>query len=419
MPRKVRVAELFAGVGGFRLGLSKASDRYEVTFANQWEPGGKTQFAAECYARHFEGGIERTRAIFNMDIEKVLDWTEANPEELGPFELVVGGFPCQDYSVAKPKNQSEGLQGKKGVLWWQIYRLLDQQRSQLPRWVLLENVDRLLSSPASQRGRDFAIILHCLSSLGYDVEWRVINAAEYGFPQKRRRVFILGTKRSRGHINPRQVVLESGVLARAFPVEERIGTSSPHEDSFDLPADIQEVSAAFGRGARKTRFMNAGMVRGLHVWTCKVRAKAQKSYSTLGKILEPIHKVPEEYFVQDSDIPKWRKAKGGKKTPRVNRFTGAIYEFKEGSIPFPDRLDVAARTILTSEGGATPTRSKHIVFQNGRYRRLLPTELEKLNGFDRDWTKGMSPSQRAFCMGNALVVGLVERIGKALLESAR
>lgn len=418
MTRQIRVAELFAGVGGFRLGLRRASARFRVTFANQWEPGRKAQFAAECYARHFDDGIEAATDTFNVDIEKVLSRAERSPGLLGPFDLVVGGFPCQDYSVAKPKNQSEGLKGKKGVLWWQIYRLLNQQRSKLPKWVLLENVDRLLSSPASQRGRDFAIILHCLSHLGYDVEWRVINAADYGFPQKRRRVFIFGEKRRRRKTEPLDRVLKTGVLARAFPAFLSDASLSSHPP-ITLPEDIQDLSDSFGVGSKTSPFRNAGFVHHGLVWTYKLRAKPARQAKTLGGILEPLSRVPPEYFVREAELGKWRAAKGGKNTPRVNRFTGVVYMYKEGAIPFPDALDAPARTILTSEGGATPTRSKHIVLQDGRYRRLLPVELERLNGFEENWTDGMSPSQRAFCMGNALVVGLVERIGRAILKKGR
>jgi DNA (cytosine-5)-methyltransferase 1 len=418
MTAKIRVAELFAGVGGFRLGLTQASRLFQVTFANQWEPGSRTQFAAECYARHFEGGIVNASETFNMDIERVLDKAESDPELLGPFDLVVGGFPCQDYSVAKPKNLSRGLQGKKGVLWWQIYRLLELQKNNPPRWVLLENVDRLLSSPASQRGRDFGIILHCLSSLGYDVEWRVINAADFGFPQKRRRVFLLASRRTRKTANPASVVFRSSALAKAFPIDKKASRALPTA-VINLPESIQTLSDTFGSGNAKSPFMNAGVVQGLKVTTFKVVPQSPRKRTTLGDILEPIETVPDEYFVRDADLPKWKRAKGGKKTPRVNRFTGETYEFKEGAIPFPDDLLRPARTILTSEGGPTPTRSKHIVLQDGRYRRLLPVELERLNGFSNGWTEGMTPSQRAFCMGNALVVGLVKRIGRQLIAAPK
>lgn len=108
--------------------------------------------------------------------------------------MVVGGFPCQDRSVAKPLSQAGGIEGKKGVLWWDIYRFLYLKE---PGYVLLENVDRLLKSLASQRGRDSAIMLSCSADLGYSVEWRVVNSAEYGAPQRRKRVYIYAEKTPR------------------------------------------------------------------------------------------------------------------------------------------------------------------------------------------------------------------------------
>ncbi|MEK6809392.1 MAG: DNA (cytosine-5-)-methyltransferase, partial [Nanoarchaeota archaeon] len=175
---KIKVVELFAGVGGFRIGLGNASKKYEVVWSNQWEPATKTQDASDVYVKRF--GEENHS---NVDIVKV------NIKDIPKHNLLVGGFPCQDYSVAKSLSQSKGITGKKGVLWWEIHRILKDSKSN-PEFVLLENVDRLLSSPASQRGRDFAIMLASLSDLGYIVEWRIINAADYGMPQRRRRVFI-------------------------------------------------------------------------------------------------------------------------------------------------------------------------------------------------------------------------------------
>ena len=105
-------------------------------------------------------------------------------------DLLVGGFPCQDYSVAHTGAQS--IEGKKGVLWWSINDII---RAHHPRFILLENLDRLLKSPAKQRGRDFGIILRCLEDEGYLAEWRVINAAEYGNAQRRRRTFIFAVKK--------------------------------------------------------------------------------------------------------------------------------------------------------------------------------------------------------------------------------
>lgn len=184
----IRVAELFAGVGGFRLGLEGYSNEdhpefempaagpFVTVWANQWEPQGSParQFAARCYEERFGYG-----SVVNEDIHAVLGAYEVGEIDIPDVDMVVGGFPCQDYSVAKPLSQANGIEGKKGVLWWDIYRFL---RLKQPKYCLFENVDRLLKSPASQRGRDFAIILSCLASLGYSAEWRVVNGAGLRVP---------------------------------------------------------------------------------------------------------------------------------------------------------------------------------------------------------------------------------------------
>src|SRR3989344_1851836 len=180
MEKEIRVAELFAGVGGFRIGLEKASNKYKIVWSNQWEPAKKKQIASQIYTKRFGDNNHS-----NIDIAKV------KTSEIPDFDLLVGGFPCQDYSVARILNQSKGLEGKKGVLWWQIHRILNE-KDEKPKMLFLENVDRLLKSPVSQKGRDFAVMLASLSDLGYIVEWRVINASDYGMPQRRRRVLFLG-----------------------------------------------------------------------------------------------------------------------------------------------------------------------------------------------------------------------------------
>ena len=173
------VCELFAGVGGFRIGLEESDPNWNTVWANQWEPGRKSQYAYDCYVSHFG----KNKNYINEDIASI------DKEDIPDHNLLVGGFPCQDYSVAR--TGAKGMEGKKGVLWWQIRDVLETKS---PKFVLLENVDRLLKSPASQRGRDFGVILACFNDLGYTVEWRVINAADYGFAQRRRRTFIFACK---------------------------------------------------------------------------------------------------------------------------------------------------------------------------------------------------------------------------------
>lgn len=177
----MKVIELFAGVGGFRLGLEKASDKFKTVWFNQWEPNKKKQWAWECYVNHF-GDCPNS----NTDI------TQVNKEEIPNFDLLVGGFPCQPFSVSRTADKALGLEDlNKGQLWFQIRDILKIKK---PKYVLLENVDRLLKSPAKQKGRDFGIILYQFNQLGYSVEWRVITASNYGNPQRRKRTFIFACK---------------------------------------------------------------------------------------------------------------------------------------------------------------------------------------------------------------------------------
>ena len=397
-----RVVELFAGVGGFHVALRETG--WDVIWANQWEPSTKTQHAADCYRAHFGSDI-----LVNEDINTVLDRV---PEH----DLLVGGFPCQDYSVAKTLSQAAGIEGKKGVLWWAIHQILEDRR---PRFVFLENVDRLLKSPATQRGRDFAIILACLSDLGYQVEWRVVNAADYGFPQRRRRVFIVAEHL--GDLQPRwgsplQWLYEEGVLARALKVwpydDVDVHLEMPDMEVRDHPS---EITARFGWGNKVTPFQNAGVMRDRQIWTRKVEPNYDGKHQMLGELLVPDEEVPEAFVIPKSLIPQWEYLKGAKREAR-RAANGHEYFYTEGAISFPDRLDQPSRTILTGEGGSTPSRFKHVIqTPNGMLRRLVPKELERLNGFRDDWTDtGMPDGRRAFMMGNALVVGLVEHVAGVL-----
>jgi DNA (cytosine-5)-methyltransferase 1 len=421
---KLKAIELFAGVGGFRLGLEN-TQQWKVVWSNQWEPGSRSQFASDCYVAHFgqEGHV-------CADIERVLDDLEhgsalndrTHAAAISDHDLLVGGFPCQDYSVAKPLNQAHGIKGKKGVLWWQIYRLIQMKR---PRFVLLENVDRLLKSPGKQRGRDFAIILSCFRDLGYSVEWRVINAADYGFPQKRRRVFMVArTIESQNPLtSPVARLLSSGILARAFPLQPTSILPGFEgmvlEKPIELPGDPHEVTLRFGLGNERSEFRNAGVMSDGLIWTADAQPLGPKRKKTLGDVVARTKKkIPEEFFVSTEQLKAWKYLKGAKNEERVHKGSGAKYFYTEGALPFPDPLDRPARTILTGEGGTSPSRFKHIIeTPDGRYRRLIPEELEELNGFPRGWTDtGMSDIKRAFCMGNALVVGVVERIAAVIAD---
>lgn len=402
---ELKVCELFAGVGGFRLGL-EATGHFEVVWSNQWEPSTKTQHASMVYEARF--GSENHS---NVDIEQV------PTDEIPDHDLLVGGFPCQDYSVATTLKNSKGLIGKKGVLWWSIHRILKEKRNK-PKYLFLENVDRLLKSPSIQRGRDFAIMLKSLSDLGYAVEWRVINAAEYGMPQRRRRVFFLAYHEHSDLFKKltsvkRDVWLhEAGVFAKAFPVD----VDQADAVQFVVDGDLPTLSETFNRNGKKSPFKNSGMCVAGQVFTKDLVPKYSGSRTVLKDVLQN-GEAPADFFIPDAEIPNWTYLKGAKKELRTSK-NGHQYHYAEGAMVFPDALDKASRTIITGEGGKAPSRFKHVVQTKRGLRRLTPVELERLNMFPDDHTKleGISDSKRAFFMGNALVVGVVEKVGLALAE---
>lgn len=393
---KKTVVELFAGVGGFRLGLEKAAD-FEVVWANQFEPSRKVQHAFNCYTSHFETGIHS-----NEDITKV------SAEDIPDHNVLVGGFPCQDYSVAR--TGAEGIQGKKGVLFWEIKRIVEEKK---PPFILLENVDRLLKSPSKQRGRDFLVMLTILWNLGYGVEWKVVNAADYGFAQKRKRIFIFAyhkdTKYYRDTYTSEVGVhnIENGFFAEEFPI---LGESEKHPStSISLSPDVVEVSDNYELTLR-----NSGIMLDGNVFSLEVIPEQSEEISTLGGVLEG--GVDESYYLSEEQLASWKYLKDHKTIPRTSK-TGHTYNYSEGQMAFPDVLEKPARTILTSE--ASKNRSSHVVADpvTGRLRTLTPLECERINGFEDHWTNtGMPHKFRYFCMGNALVVGLIEKMGRRLSQ---
>jgi DNA (cytosine-5)-methyltransferase 1 len=417
---KVKVVELFAGVGGFRLGLEgwrgkKPSSDYkdemnsifEVVWSNQWEPSTKAQFASDIYSARW--GSE---AHSNEDISNV------NIGDIPKHDLLVAGFPCQDYSVATTLKNSKGLIGKKGVLWWSIQRILSEIANK-PKYLLLENVDRLLISPSNQRGRDFAIILQSLNELGYAAEWRVINAADYGMPQRRRRVFILAyhissvINQEAQECKPSNWILKKGVFANAFPCQVDMPSK---EISFKLNSDVVEISENFNKTEKKVHFYSSGIMINGQVTSIKTTPNFNGQYKLLGDVTLK-DEVPHSFYILDEKKDKWVYLKGAKKEYRKNS-DGFEYYYAEGGMVFPDALDRPSRTIITGEGGESASRFKHVIQTKNGLRRLTPIELERLNMFPDNHTAldGITDSKRAFLMGNALVVGVVEKIGGELSE---
>ena len=406
---KKTVIELFAGVGGFRVGLNdihnfdnngKAIENrdWKFVWANQWEPATTVQHAYDCYVTRF--GNECS----NEDISKV------DSKDIPNHTLLCGGFPCQDYSVARSLSKEKGIEGKKGVLFWDIARILKDKETP---FFLLENVDRLLKSPSKQRGRDFGIMLRTLSDLGYNVEWRIINAADYGAAQRRRRIFIFGWKKTTkyneniDYIGPKYLIAQVGVFARAFPIEQedskyRCIDLLQYEDTVDITKHF------------KAEFENSGIMINGKVWTRKVTPVYEEPI-TIGEIREK-RKGLGKYILTGEKLKKFEYLRGGKKILRI-RPDGTEYYYSEGSMSEYDSLDLPGRTMLTSEGSVN--RSTHIIpdKETGKLRLLTPIEAERLQSFPDDWTNtGMPENRRYFMMGNALVTKVINRVEPVLRE---
>lgn len=414
----MNVLELFAGVGGFRIGLENSDKNFFKTrWSNQWEPSRKSQDAFEVYNYHFPNSENIGYSISNITDEKFASMDA---------DMIVGGFPCQDYSVARSKKNEQGIEGKKGVLFWEIIRAT---RIIKPKYLILENVDRLLKAPSKQRGRDFAIMLIAFNNLGYSVEWRVINAADYGRSQRRRRVFFFvfrnDTKYAKSldsKYENEDIVFEehkyddylfqTGLFATQFPIKQ--APVKNRQVFYELEDDIVAVSDNF-----TGMVWNTGVMRHGKYYSIETTANFDGNPITLGEILQDETEVPDKYFLTDkAKLEKFQYLRGPKKLERTSA-DGHTYIYSEGGMSPYDDLNLPGRTMLTSEG--TVNRSTHFLFVNNKYRLLTPIEAERLQDFPDDWTAykkledgtvvEVSDKMRMFFMGNALVTEIVRKIG--------
>lgn len=410
---KKTVIELFAGVGGFRVGLNDIHEFDENTgraienrdwnfvWANQWEPSTKTQHAYDCYCTRFG----HSESHSNVDISKV------DKKQIPNHSLLVGGFPCQDYSVARSLSGEKGIEGKKGVLFWEIAKIIKTKHTP---FVLLENVDRLLKSPASQRGRDFGIMLRTFSDLGYNVEWRVINAADYGCAQRRRRVFIFAWKKNTQYnkqlitFNKQTILLEEGLFAKSFAIKQDL---IEREESIDLTkyTDTVEMTSKFS-----ANFNNTGIMIDGHIYTIKT-TPIHKQPITLKEIREEKSNL-DKYFLTEEQNLKFKHLRDAKKVPRVKP-NGEPYMYSEGGMAYPDSLDKPGRTMLTSESSVN--RSTHVIedYETNKLRFITPVEAERLQHFPDNWTQPIQAEKRRyFMMGNALVTKIINLLEPVLAE---
>lgn len=423
----MKVFSMFDGVGGFIVGLNNAdSTFFQTLYSNQYEPSKKNQDAYEIGCYHFPDIKHIPTDVSLISNENFLEMRNNG------VDMIVGGFPCQDYSVARSKKYENGIEGKKGVLFWEIIRATKIIQ---PKYLILENVDRLLKSPSNQRGRDFAIMLSAFNQLNYSVEWRVINAADYGRAQRRRRIFFFIYKNDskwankldkcyekHKDLNPidfyKSYIYQKGLFAQQFP----INPFSSNNISFEhLSNDLTYISNHFNISNNKSCFYNSGIMRYGIYFSAPTEPLNDEKPIALRNILVSESNIPKKFLIEGVKLEKFKYLRGAKKIIRQSS-DGHTYTYSEGAMSEFDSIDLPGRTILTSEGSIN--RSTHLLKINDIYRLLTPIEAERLQDFPDNWTKfklnskgevvEVSDRMRMFCMGNALVTGIVTRIANGI-----
>ena len=371
------VGSLFSGVGGIDLGLERAGMRV------LWQ----VEYDKYCQSvlRHRFTGTE----LYN-------DVREVGPD-LAPVDLICGGFPCQDVSVA---GNRAGLTGERSGLWHEFHRIIGEI---MPRWVLIENVPGLLSSNG---GRDLAVVLSGLAQFGYGWAYRILDSQYFGVPQRRRRVFIIGCL---------------GDAGAAFRALHPVGTSLPGHPppSRETRSAITPILASGAANAGGLGVSSPGS----HMFTLDTTG-AQAVVDTGAAIVTQEGTTASTQVSIDGsgiagplDSHYW-KGPGSR--------AGGERDIVAQSVP--RRLTVAPSITASNNPSRSPQSSEvtqqvqAMVEVTSVPRRLTPRECERLQGFPDDWTlvehngKPMSDGQRYRQMGNAVTVSVAEWIGRRILE---
>jgi len=455
--RTIKFIDLFCGIGGFRIGLENAN-KYGLEKCNGNQIRGKRSTKKWKYEQgyvHTKGKQQAFCCVWSNEWDKYAssvykkhygecdtrDITTIPSSNIPDFDLLVAGFPCQAFSIA---GKRKGFQDTRGTLFFDIARILADKR---PRYFLLENVKGLLSH---DQGKTFQTILGVLSDLGYEYQWQVLNSKNFGVPQNRERVFIVG--HLRGKSRPKVFPIgENGQVSnqeQQQPIRREIQTSkqkdssnrnkSVLEDGKDgqlhyiggIEAerkkwlkDGKDNSRNFSQGQRvygtggisSTLAGNAGGLGGkTGLYAIRVQGDLDKRKTYLSNEIQTLSANPTSDNLPRVAIPmQWKRTEEGRKARQENQKKGKDYT------PFGNRYrelvpnenkDVVGT--ITSQAIAKDS----LLGEGTRIRRLTPVECARLQGFPDDWCEGLSNTQAYKCYGNAVTTNVVEEIGKRLAQ---
>lgn len=328
----MKYLSLFSGIGGFELGIGT---RAECVGYSEIDPN-----AIKIYEKHFPH-------------KNYGDITTINASELPDFDLLVGGFPCQAFSIA---GKRKGFDDTRGTLFFDLARIL---RAKQPRLFCFENVKGLLSH---DNGQTFSTIISTIDELGYDCQWQVLNSKNFGVPQNRERVFIIGN--SRGTPRP-----------KVFPFGE----------------DDRVSNEPDGAGQGRTQTEISHTLRGSSV-------KADQVF--INQLNTPTHSNDRIYGT-DGISPTLNTMQGGMRQPFIAQR--------------PRRKNSGGNHEISPTVSSNSFQDNNHLVKEMQIRRLTPTECERLQGFPDGWTTGVSDTQRYKCLGNAVTVNTIQAIMEKLL----
>ena len=358
---RLRSLSLFSGIGGFDLGFQRAG----IDAVSACEIDENSQSVLK---RHFKNS-----ELFD-DVRKVGRKTH----EKGSIDLICGGFPCQDLSVA---GKRAGLTGERSGLWFEFARVIDEIE---PQWVVIENVPGLLSS---NKGRDFAVIIQWLAQRGYGVVWRVLDAQYFGVPQRRRRVFIVASLRNG---SAAQILFESESSFRDSSKSRQAGK----EIAYTLRSNPSH-SGDKGDGG-----INTTMV-------------AQPFHDVVPVVFQQNMRDEVRLFGGNGQVAGALASQPGMKQQNYIAFI-------DGTIPEVMATGQANAEITKNISlSLTENHEQPIISNMVGVRRLTPIECERLQGFPDNWTDGQSDTVRYRQLGNAVAVPVAEWIGKRIMKTSQ
>ena len=391
----IKIFSMFSGVGGFELGFQQANLQTQVVGFCEID-----KYASQILETKFKG------------IKNYGDATTIDETKLPNFDILVGGFPCQSFSMA---GKRKGFDEARGTLFFDVARILAHKK---PRNFILENVKGLLSH---NKGKTFETILGILSNLGYIVEWELLNSKNYGVPQSRERMYIVG--HLRGQSRPKVFSFREGngvsetsrkkERERSSQVSSTITSNykrGTHAMGEQYILEPKELTKNLGQGQRVYSTNGASV-------SIKAGGGGQGGKTGLYKIPQATKQGYEWADLGDSVNlqnlkSKTRRGRVGKQIAQTLDTGNQQYTIVQATIT-PSRKNKSQngrRFKDNEEPMFTLTQNDvHGVMHNKtQIRRLTPIECERLQGFPDNWTKGLSDTQRYKCMGNAVTTNVVE-----------